>query len=234
MRCSSNKGLTLIELLVVIAVMAVLAGILTPILVIARSHAQRVECQSNLLQIGSAFEMYLNDYDGHYPNNDDPFLWMGRKWRWLLLPYLSSDAEPDPTNPMGSKRNNARILLCPADSKAVQLWDSTSYAYSMCFYHTPDQINGLTKIEQTWSLKVPCVSIRKRDIRYPSKKALVAEWLSNHETPHVGWNSWKGGRNYLFADGHCAYLRATEINKANDGWPDINLTRDGFLGKDIE
>ncbi len=232
--CQKERGFTLIEVLVIVVIIAILAAILLPVFATARMKAQSAACQSNLVQIGQAFSLYLQDYDGCYPNTNDPFLWMGRRWRWVIMPYLASDAEEDPNNKWQSKRNNARILLCPSDTKAPVAYDNTSYAYSMAFYHTVEQINSLTRIEQTWTENIPCVTWKQHAVKYPSKKVLVAEWLSNHEMPHVGWNSWKGGRNYLFADYHCKYLKATQINKANDGWPDINLTRDGILGKDID
>ena len=231
-RCRS--GFSLIELLVVIAIIAILASILFPVFIVAKRKGRVASCQSNLRQISAAFEIYLQDWDGSYPNTGDPFLWMGRKWRWPLKDYLALAAEPDPTNPFGSRKNRPGVLLCPADTVAVEQWDGTSYAYSMAFYHTCEQINSMTKIEQTWSDKPECFLQSQSAVEYPAQKALVAEWLSNHEPPRVGWDSWEGGRNYLFADGHCKYLKSAQIKPANDGWPDINLTRDGVRGKDID
>jgi len=229
-----TPGFTLIELLVVIAVIAVVASLLFPVFAAAKEKGRTATCQSNLRQIWMAFELYLQDWDGAYPNVGDPFLWMGRKWRWPLKHYLGLAAEPDPGNPWGSTRSRPGILLCPADSVAPREWDSTSYAYSMAFYHTPEQINSMTRIEQTWADRPGCVTQSQSGVTSPAQKALVGEWLSNHESPHVGWNSWEGGRSYLFADGHCTYLKAGQMKPANDGWPDINLTRDGIGGKDID
>jgi prepilin-type processing-associated H-X9-DG protein len=222
------------ELLIVMSIMSMLAALLFPVIVAVKEKGRVARCQSNLRQVGLAFEMYLQDWNRWYPNTGDAFLWMGRKWRWPLKPHLSLSADPDTANPWGSKKNNPGLLLCPSDLFAEKQWDSTSYAYSMAFFHTPEQINSMTAIEQTWSTKPPCFSQKQVWVKYPSRKAMVAEWLSNHESPHVGWNSWDGGRNYLFADGHCKYLKATQIKPANDNWPDINLTRDGISGFDID
>lgn len=229
-----RRGFTVIELLVVITVIALLAALIFPTLAGAKRRSRAASCQANLRQIYAAFELYLQDYDESYPNTGDPFLWMGRKWRWVLQDHLRFSAQMMPGDPLKSRGNKPGPLLCPDDTAAPTQWDGTSYSYSMCFYHSPDQINAMTTIAQTWTDRPECVTCRKGEVDYPSQKVLLTEWLSNHEKPHVGFGSWEGARNYLFADGHCLYLAAKRIKPANDGWPDINLTVDGIAGKDID
>jgi prepilin-type N-terminal cleavage/methylation domain-containing protein/prepilin-type processing-associated H-X9-DG protein len=65
-----KKGFTLIELLVVIAIIAILAAILFPVFARARESARKSACQSNLKQIGLAFNMYRQDFDEEMPRND--------------------------------------------------------------------------------------------------------------------------------------------------------------------
>ncbi|MHC4737167.1 MAG: prepilin-type N-terminal cleavage/methylation domain-containing protein [Planctomycetota bacterium] len=67
-----KKGFTLIELLVVIAIIALLMSILVPVLDMAREHAKRVKCSSNLRSVGQALGMYADAYEGKLPQNDDP------------------------------------------------------------------------------------------------------------------------------------------------------------------
>ena len=57
-----NFNFTLIELLVVIAIIAILAAILLPSLQSARERGKASGCINNLKQIGTAFNMYRDDF----------------------------------------------------------------------------------------------------------------------------------------------------------------------------
>src|SRR4051794_7649388 len=62
-----RRGLTLVELLVVIGIIAVLVGILLPVLSSARGRAETISCQSNLHQIFTAARNYSVEYGDCLP-----------------------------------------------------------------------------------------------------------------------------------------------------------------------
>jgi prepilin-type N-terminal cleavage/methylation domain-containing protein len=74
-----SRAFTLIEVLVVIGIIAVLMGILMPALRKARLSAQRIQCASNMRQIGQAIIAYSNQWKGHAPvkgaQASYPYLW---------------------------------------------------------------------------------------------------------------------------------------------------------------
>jgi len=64
---SRASGFTLIELIVVIAIIGILAGILVPAISRVRGRAITTQSLSNVRQIGTAMQLYLNDHDYKYP-----------------------------------------------------------------------------------------------------------------------------------------------------------------------
>jgi prepilin-type N-terminal cleavage/methylation domain-containing protein/prepilin-type processing-associated H-X9-DG protein len=64
-----RKGFTLIELLVVIAIIAILAAILFPVFMKARTAAVTQKCQSHGRELGIAMSMYADDNNGRFPSS---------------------------------------------------------------------------------------------------------------------------------------------------------------------
>lgn len=107
----SKRGFTLIELLVVIAIIAILAAILFPVFAQAREKARQTSCLSNMKNIGTGMNMYVQDFDERFPqkwgrtpaNDDDKTV----SWRNKIDPYIKNGVKAnDPYTVSG-------VFLCP-------------------------------------------------------------------------------------------------------------------------
>ncbi len=229
---TTRPAFTLIELLVVIAIIALLLSILLPALNHARQQARTTVCLNNLRETARGFTLYQHDHRDTYPAANDPlstspfyWLWMGRGFRAFVGPYLVPDINAE----------NPSVLLCPADNTPASVFEHTSFAYSLAFYHDPHQVNAMTSPADTYSNPQPPSPKTTSDVRWPSLKILTGDWNSNHLTltDDNGWWDPRGLRNFAFPDGHAEPVPANRIIPANDGLPHPNLTKDGIQGRDL-
>jgi len=185
------RGFTLVELLVVIGIIAVLIGIMMPVLGKARTAGKRVACRAQLADVGRFFQMYLNDSKGHLPcvqtmPSVRPLLppLTGTPATELLDPYI---------------KESKKVWHCPAD----QITKPTAGA--------PDgfdeyyQREGLSYLYNA-ALSILYAGHQLNDTplyRRGEQNRLVV--FNEMECFHGPVNT-NGSMNYLFADMHVADL----------------------------
>ena len=136
-RTGSRPAFTLIELLVVIAIIAVLIALLLPAVQAAREAARRIQCVSNLKQIGIALHGYHDSHNtfpagGWIADPTRPLtVNMNMGWSAAVLPWLEQRPLYDGLNVSlvyDSAANYTaaykvlQIYLCPSEPRKT-LWN---------------------------------------------------------------------------------------------------------------
>lgn len=115
-----KRGFTLIELLMVIAVIALLAGILLPVISRSREAARGAVCLGNLHQIGLALQLYVADNQNHLPVMFDRSTNASAPVSGPAINQVLANLTSDVSN----------IFLCPSDRKNLFQLTGSSYAWN--------------------------------------------------------------------------------------------------------
>jgi prepilin-type N-terminal cleavage/methylation domain-containing protein/prepilin-type processing-associated H-X9-DG protein len=136
-----RRGFTLIELLVVIAIIAILAAILFPVFAQAREKARQTSCLSNTKQIGTAVQMYIQDYDETFPFSDNfgvkiagsPVQGGYQYWGDAIFPYTKNGGESTHPTYKGGTLHYGPVQRCPS---VANWWTGYAYNIQLGYYPT--------------------------------------------------------------------------------------------------
>jgi len=243
-KAASKSGFTLIELLVVIAIIAILAGLLLPALSAAKARAQKIQCLSNVKQLGLSMELYHGDAQAY------PFLAEYRLGTWykVVSPYF------------GGKGG---VLQCPnfkGELPADQAIYFSFFNAATFTVVTPPGIGGVSygyngyglgAANQSWIVPTDIPQLGMgisltafggtppppvKSVANPADMICIGDSVAvipdnrlpmittNYFDMHLMINSaylrfnerHKGGNNIVFVDGHVSSIRAASLAENTD------------------
>lgn len=238
-----TKAFTLIELLVVIAIIGLLLAIIMPALKRAKEFGMRVVCSNNLKSVGTANEMYTNQYSGAYVPlryinaNGTAVDWIRNEGFQNLLDFENLRGSEEPKYYGIPKK-----LMCPADKISKDLDNAsrdynvlTSYAFNTTEWGGWNYITNPTYNQyighKTSTMKLPAERLAFIDG--------IDWWTHWHSAdPGRGWNQYRQmsiddykdicnlhgpviyrhseGANVVFYDGHVEYFRKEVLFNEKD------------------
>lgn len=239
-RISGERAFTLVELLTVLAVIAILAGILLPVLASARASARNSVCTSNLHQLGVAFQAYVQDYDDLLPYAIDfADKYNASRWSHPFIPdaqeRIETLAKLNRMLPevMSAYVKNRELWKCPADVGLA----FTDFSHIIGGYYTGSE-SAYEAFGMSYGYRTELALLEKplTSLRTPSKINVLADsagyWHTRYHrlpllrgTPDVADQS-KWAFNVLYADWHVKYVSSEEYTRI--AWGETLADRDPF------
>lgn len=155
-RIDGTKGFSLIELLTVIAIIAILAGIIFPVMGVVKARAKNVQCITNLHDVAMALKMFQQD-NRRYPstlagtmqvdNNSDVIPLEQTRGDALYPEYMKSiKGFHCPLSP--TTDTSALIILTDTDGETYHYYAYDSYD---AFY--PEPVAAGSSVAVNWAAR---------------------------------------------------------------------------------
>lgn len=194
---------TLIELLVVVSIIAVLAGVLLPVMGKVQRQAATAKCASHMGSWGSAFFLYLGDHDQTMPQQDKTTLTTtgtpaSSNWQESIASYLVGGT---PSSSSGLRFTMRTRYGCPAkEAVNSSMYASPGYLDPIIYGHAPPKFTGIPN-RANFLLLTDSISLW-----------VVQDWsgsagvqFSRHRSASA-YTQANGRANFFFADGHMEVL----------------------------
>lgn len=216
-----RRAFTLIELLVVIAIIAILAAILFPVFAKAREAARATSCRSNMKQLGTGVNMYVQDYDETLPFHQALGAATPRYPRDGQQ-YINTGDYGEPNDPIFPYVKNREVYSCPSTTRGTGV---PNWKYEM---------------DYGWNTQVLLVNdgMRLANLTAPAEIVYCADAYWEYLQPGLwaeacgggypagpnGWGGTGAGRfqsrhsgmlNVLWGDGHVKSMKISQIKYAN-------------------
>jgi prepilin-type N-terminal cleavage/methylation domain-containing protein/prepilin-type processing-associated H-X9-DG protein len=226
-----RTAFSLIELLVVIAIIAILAGLLLPTLIRAKSQGVSTSCLSNLRQLQVCFHLYaLDNSDVLPPNNFVYDIYSGQP----IMSGISwcTNVAPLDTNLAGIENGllyqynrSLGIYRCPADKSTIRTPAGVKLSEPrLRSYNMSQSVNGYPEFDSGMAQQIPSYKKYTEIQNPPTSKLMV--FIDVHEDeivdalfgiPTLSWyqkqwwdlpaNRHNQSCNLSFADGHVEHWR---------------------------
>jgi prepilin-type N-terminal cleavage/methylation domain-containing protein/prepilin-type processing-associated H-X9-DG protein len=189
-------GFTLVELLVVIGVIAILVGILLPVMSRAIERSRRTACSANLHTLGQSMHIYANEQRGWLPNGN--LSWPGDDGA-VLVRFCNSYVR------------HAAVFRCPSDV------DPPARVIDTGTYSLPTSARLSYDFYSVWWLPKSGPLLHRLKGEGPLAWDLQGGAANPSSGDGIMQNHGRGGGNVLFADGHAEWQEAAKWDKTN--WP---------------